>query len=41
VTVPWIPPRKVCAMRLVERTSRRNAEKNPEEKVLIVNTPLN
>jgi hypothetical protein len=32
VTVPWIPPRKVCAIMAAERQSM----KNTEERVLIV-----
>jgi hypothetical protein len=40
VTVPWMPPRKVWANKVEERQSIRTKEKNPEERVLIVNRPL-
>jgi hypothetical protein len=36
-----MPPRKVWANKVAERQSRRTKEKNPEERVLIVNRPLN
>jgi hypothetical protein len=35
-----MPPRKVWANKLAERQSKRTTEKNPEERVLIVNRPL-
>jgi hypothetical protein len=36
VTVPWIPPRNVCAMAEMERHIKRITEKAREENVLIV-----
>jgi hypothetical protein len=36
-----MPPRKVWADKVEDKQNRRTTEKNPEERVLIVNRPLN
>jgi hypothetical protein len=35
-----MPPRKVWANKVEDRQSKKTKEKNPEERVLIVNRPL-
>jgi hypothetical protein len=41
VTVPWIPPRNVCAMAEMERQIKRITEKAMEARVLMVRPPQN